>query len=216
MKEIRRSPIHSINHVKPSNSQTCPCYVLLGLMSLSLVGCGTTSALKPTQAGDAPSIQKYDQVSVLDFGDKTPKPDKLDEAAKRQLCDKMVENGRHFSDLLALELTKTKAFEKVNRVAKPEPGSLVISGDITRCVEGSSSLRFWIGMGAGSSYFDALVLLGDGDTGRQLGQIVVDKNSWALGGGIASGQTVRSFMEGAAKKVAAQIANAKTGVAPAK
>ena len=128
----------------------------------------------------------------------------------------MREHGRHFSDLIALELTKTQAFEKVNRVDKPQPGTLVVSGDITRCSEGNASLRLWIGLGAGNSYFDATVRASDADTGQPIGEMVVDKNSWAGGGGLAAGQTVKSFMEAAAKQVAAQLSQAKTGAVVAK
>lgn len=184
---------------------------ILCVTAAILAGCGTTSKVKTTQAGGLQTIQKYSQVSVVDFSDKTPKKGTPEDPSTVQIGERMREHGRHFSDLIALELTKTKAFDKVNRVDKAEPGALVVGGDITRCVEGSSSMRFWIGMGAGSSYFDALVLLSDADTGQQLGQIVVDKNSWALGGGIASGQTVQSFMQGAAVKIADQVSKAKTG-----
>jgi hypothetical protein len=71
-------------------------------------------------------------------------------------------------------------------------------------------------MGAGSSYFDAILRCKDADSGQQIGEIVVDKNSWALGGGLAAGQTVQGFMEGAAKKAAAQLAEAKNGTSAGK
>jgi hypothetical protein len=149
-------------------------------------------------------MQKYSRVSVLDFADKTN---------GKSPGDKMREQGRHFSDLIALELNRTKAFEAVERADAPRAGSLTVSGDITKCVEGNAALRAWIGFGAGSSYFDAIVRCSDADTGQPLGEIVVDKNSWVLGGGLAQGQTVQTFMEGAAKKVADQLSKAKAGVA---
>ena len=139
---------------------------------------------------------------------RTPKPTLKSE--------QLQERGRHFADLIALELESTKAFEKVTRGTAPQPGSLSVSGDTTRCAEGSSSLRFWVGMGAGSSYFDATVQFADADTGEKLGEMLVDKNSWALGGGMAAGQTVQSFMQEAAKKIAAQVAKSKADAAAGK
>jgi hypothetical protein len=174
-----------------------------------LGGCGTTSTLKPVAGADIRSIQKYSQVSVLDFGSK---PGAKTDATPEHL----QELGRQFADKIALELENTKAFEKVTRATAPQPGSLLVSGDITRCTEGSASLRLWIGMGAGSSYFDATVEFADADTAQKLGVVLVDKNSWALGGGIAGAQTVERFMQAAAKKVAAQVAKAKADASAGK
>lgn len=165
-------------------------------------GCGTTSNLKTVEGADIRSIQKYSAVSVLDFGNQTGnKTDTSPEHVK--------EFGRQFADKVALELQNTKAFEKVTRTTTPQPGSLLVSGIITRCTEGSPGLRLWIGMGAGSSYFDATVEFADTDTTQKLGEILVDKNSWGLGGGAAAAQTIEHFMQEAAKKVAAQVAKAK-------
>jgi uncharacterized NAD-dependent epimerase/dehydratase family protein len=66
-------------------------------------------------------------------------------------------------------------------------------------------------MGAGSSYFDATTALADAETGASLGLVTTDKNSWALGGGIAAGQTVQSFMQGAAEKIAKELKERKKG-----
>ena len=41
--------------------------------------------------------------------------------------------------------------------------------------------------------------------GDPLGQIDVDKNSWALGGAIAASQTVDQFMREAAEKIASEL-----------
>ena len=66
-------------------------------------------------------------------------------------------------------------------------------------------MRMLIGLGAGSSYFDANVRFTANESGELLGQMKVDKNSWALGGGMASGQTVDTYMRAAAKKIASEI-----------
>jgi Domain of unknown function (DUF4410) len=92
----------------------------------------------------------------------------------------------------------------------------VVSGHITRLTEGNATLRLLIGMGAGSSYFDASTDLADAESGTDLGQVATDRNSWVLGGGIAAGQTVQTFMEGAADKIAADLREGKVGAAVAK
>lgn len=185
------------------------CGAALAGLAMALVGCGTTSELKSAQPGSLTGIQRYTDVSVADFGDQTPKKAKAGDTNSGPLAEKMREQGRHFADLIALEVDRTKAFQKVSRDAKPLPGSLLISGDITRCTEGSASLRLWIGLGAGSSYFDATVRFSDADSGQPVGQVLVDKNSWGLGGGLAAGQTVQSFMQSAAEKIADRLAKAK-------
>lgn len=175
---------------------------VLGACAALVTGCGTTSNLKPVVGADIRSIQKYSTVTVLDFADQTN--GKSDATPQR-----LQELARHFADMVALELQNTKAFTKVSRVSTPQPGSLLVSGRLTRCTEGSANLRLWVGLGAGSTYLDATVEFADADSAQKLGQIVVDKNSWALGGGIAAGQTIESFMQGAAKTIAAQVAKAK-------
>ncbi len=47
-------------------------------------------------------------------------------------------------------------------------------------------------------------LFRDGSTSKPIGTISVDKNSWVLGGMLATTQTADSYMPGAAKKVAAE------------
>lgn len=182
-------------------------YALISAMAVMLVGCGTTSSLKTSQGNSLQNIQKYRQVSVLNFADKTN---------GKVSGEKMREHAERFANLIAVELDKTKAFDKVDRVGNAQSGSLVISGDIIKCVEGDAGLRLWIGMGAGSSYFDAILRCSDADSGQQIGEIMVSKNSWVLGGGLAAAQTIQSFMEGAAKKAAAELAEAKQGAAVGK
>ena len=107
-------------------------------------GCGTTSSMKPAAGSAVRNLHKYNQVRVLDFGNKTK--NKSDAGAQY-----VQMQGRRFADLIALHLEKTGAFEKVVRDAATPPGGLLIKGDITRCVEGSAAMRYLVGMGAGSS-----------------------------------------------------------------
>ena len=69
-----------------------------------------------------------------------------------------------------------------------------------------------IGFGAGSSYFDAIVRFTDAATHEEIGEIKVDRNSWVLGGGYASGQTPEMYMAEAARKIASETKQlAKSG-----
>jgi hypothetical protein len=172
-----------------NTSQTC-LSALLGSMILPvlLTGCGTPLSIR--------NIQKYNRVSVLDIANKSLSKT---ESGSQQLRDA----GRHFADLLALELENSKAFEKVTRETAPQPGSLSVSGDITRCVEGSRSVRVFIGHGAGASSFDATIQFADADTGEKLGETMVDEVCLGVGGG------TQSHMEDAAKEIAGKVAKAK-------
>ena len=137
------------------------------LMSATLVGCGTTSEIKPSsgptavaasgaQGKVALDLSGYDRVFVLDFTDATDKSDmKADEL--RNYADTVARATRTFPDLIAQRLRDAGAFTDVIR--GPSDGkALVISGRITRLTEGNGALRLFIGMGAGSSYFNATTI----------------------------------------------------------
>jgi hypothetical protein len=196
---------------------------------VALLGaCGTTSNIQPAARADSNpktavpvqtgkplvDLAAYDTVAVLDFRDATDKskikPEKL-----QAYSDTVATATRSFADLIAQKVRESGAFPTV--VRGPATGrALVVSGSITRLVEGNSALRLLVGMGAGSSYFEANTELSDGESGQSLGRIATDKNSWALGGGIAAGQTVESFMQGAATKIAQQLRQNKQGLPVAK
>jgi len=55
-----------------------------------------------------------------------------------------------------------------------------------------------------------------GGTNNEHTNMNMSKSSWALGGGAAASQTVESFMQGAAKTIAAQVAQTKTDATAAK
>jgi hypothetical protein len=196
------------------------------MLVTGLTACGTTGNIqpqrKPQEAVTAPAekgkpaldLSGYDKVVVLDFTDATDKS-KLKPEELRSYSDTMATAGRTFADLIAQKLRDTGAFQEVVRGTSPGK-ALMISGRITRLTEGSSALRFWVGMGAGSSYFEATTELADAESGIILGHAATDKNSWALGGAIAATQTVQSFMQGAAEKIATQLRDSKKGPTVAK
>ena len=204
------------------------------LTLLVLSACGTTSDIKPVGAPPADNAaappeqstkasakaaaeaavasaiaayQRYDRVVVLDFVDGTDKT-KIS-ADKRIAFDEAMKIAvRDFADRIAGEIRKTGVFTQVLR--EPAEGeALRISGTITRYASGNAMLRLLIGFGAGSSYFDATVDLSDNTSAEKLGQVIVDKNSWGLGGAIAASQNVEGFMQGAAEKIAKDLASAK-------
>ena len=177
--------------------------ILTAAIAAFTSGCGTVSKMQPatSASGGSLKLKKYSRVVVL-----TPTTTITDAKAK-PVAEKAC---GYFADTMVDNLRKRKVAETIERDGAPND-ALVISTVITRCTEGSASLRLWIGMGAGSSYFDATVSFKDGTSGEAVGTLVVDKNSWALGGGAAAAQTITAFMDAAAEKVAEQVQLAMSG-----
>jgi hypothetical protein len=164
-------------------------FFLLAPLIAVLTSCGVTTGVKPTE-GAAIGGKKYTKVVVRDF-------------AYRGAADQArgAASSQTFPNSISSEVTKTGAYSAVARGGKTDANTLVIEGEVTRFVEGNAALRALVGLGAGSSYFDANVRFIDGSSGKVVGTMNADKNSWVLGGGLAAGQTVENFMNGAAKKV---------------
>ena len=158
-----------------------------------LSSCGSVSDFQPTSTGAVG--KKYSRVLVRDFTHTVSDDDGTTPVAARK-----------FSDEISYAVQRQIPNAKVTRNGKPGADTLVIGGEVTRYMEGNAALRLLIGMGAGSSYFDANVRFSDGGTGKSLGTITVDKNSWALGGGLAATQTVDSYMKQGAEKTAEESA----------
>ena len=208
--------------------------LIVPVLATLAAACGTTSELQqpatpeavgattPAQETAAPAqkikphvdLSGYDKVVVLDFTDGTDtsklKPEQV------QLHSTIMANNLHmFSDLVAQKISETGAYSEV--VRQPTPGkALVVSGKVTRLVEGNGTLRLLVGFGAGSSYFDAMVQLSDAESGNVIASASTDNNSWALGGGLAATQTVQSFMNLSATRIAARLRDGKKGPAAAK
>jgi len=164
---------------------------------LFLAACGSTSSIQDKEGGITKiDLSAYENVVVLDFTDATKK-NNLPAFA-----------GRNFADRIAASIKEKGVFNKVSREPLTDK-SIVVSGAITKYNEGSGTLRLLIGFGAGSSYFDADVHITDSATQQEFGKIVVDKQSWILGGIAASTQTVDGFMDGAAKKIAKELSESK-------
>jgi hypothetical protein len=159
-----------------------------------LSACGTTTSLNGAKGEAITSTRQFSKVTVQDFKSTAP-----------AVGEKANTSKVYFADRIATEIKKTGKFSSVGRNSKPDSNTLVIDGVITKYEEGNATMRFFIGMGAGSAFFEADVNFRD-NKGTTIGKIKVDKNSWALGGGIAAGQNPETFMNGASDKIAAEAA----------
>jgi hypothetical protein len=122
----------------------------------------------------------------------------------------ITNGGRRFADTIAVEIKETKAYGEILRT-EAKGKAVVVEGEITTYNDGNAAARLLIGLGAGSSQLDADIRFVDNETGKKIGEIKVDKNSWFLGGGVAATQDADSHMTPAAKKIASEIVKAKTG-----
>ncbi|HYF36487.1 MAG TPA: DUF4410 domain-containing protein [Prosthecobacter sp.] len=163
--------------------------------AVTLVSCGTVATTQPVTTGGVRTGKTYSKVVVQDFKNAVSDDD-----------GSTVVAGRHFADVIAQTLRTSRPGVMVARNGSTDAGTLVVSGEITRYMEGNAALRLFVGMGAGSSYFDANIRFSDGANGQALGALRADKNSWGLGGSLAAAQTVEVFMKEAAKKVATDVA----------
>lgn len=172
--------------------------IILYSLFLVLTGCGTTSNLKPvdTTGGTKKTVNlaQYKKVIVLSLKDnKASKPFK---------------GGETFSEYIVAELEKKGIFPVISR-KRDKSRAILIDGKVTNYDKGNVVAKMLIGFTAGNSNFDATVNISDNQTGKKLGTILVDKNSWALGGALAVAQTVETLMQSAASSVAEELEKAK-------
>jgi hypothetical protein len=174
--------------------------VLLGLL---LAACGSTSKMQRADATADIDVSSYTTIVVTGFANQPKKPPK--ESSRAAYDAEVTAASQRFAQMVVQQL---QAYGVRGEIVSGEarPGALLVGGDITRYKEGNAALRLLIGFGAGSSYFDATVRFTDADTGRVLGTISVDKNSWPLGGAFAALQDSDSHMQGAAARIAEELA----------
>jgi hypothetical protein len=166
-----------------------------------LSACGTTSGLK--NASDSKvklDLSRYDTVIINNFEDGI---------TESKSDPKIIEYGVKFSDIIATKLESKKIFSNIQRNVQSTENALLIDGDVTQLDEGNAIARTMLGFGAGSSHFDAKVYFRDNATKEIVGDIIVDKTSWALGGVIAGSQDVKSHMESAASTIAEELKASK-------
>jgi len=168
-----------------------------------LTACGTTSPLQSAEQDKVIDLTPYSKLIVEDFTDQATAKAKPETQPILRL--KMESAVKTFPDQIAAVTRSQGGFAEVARAGTPDVETLVMRGAITQYDEGNATLRWMVGFAAGNVNFDAVVELVDGGSGRSLGTWVVDKNSWALGGGIAATQTPEGFMQEAATKIGTQL-----------
>ncbi len=180
-----------------------PLLALGALATLLLSSCGSTSSIQPTSGSLTAETGTYDSLVVKPFKDATA-PDDFSAWTAEEQQEHRASVKRAGEKIATLIVSNTKSGSRFKSIGdKQGPGrNLVIEGEITRFNNGIASLRLWVGMGAGSAYLDGVANFKDQKSGREIGKIVFDKNSWPLGGAIASAQNADSFAEGAAEKIA--------------
>jgi len=159
-----------------------------------LAGCGTTSDLQTAQGAKVAPSHKYSRVVVQNF-----------KVAVKEHAQEATSSAVLFPDAIAGELRKEGHFSNVGRGGAADANTLVIEGVVTKYDEGDQSKRMWLGMGFGMAFLEATVKFSD-SKGNVIGTIKVDKNSWAMGGGLAAGQNPNSFMNDAADKISEEAA----------
>lgn len=184
----------------PYNRRGLPLLVALAAL---LSGCGTTSSLQPNDTAQMIDLTPYSRLIVEDFTDEATPQAKPE--VQPLLQPKVAAATKTFADQIASVVTASGGFEEVLREGRPDPTTLVLRGAITQFDEGNATLRWMVGFNAGNANFDARVVLVDGGTGEELGTWIVDKNSWALGGGIAATQRPEDFMAEAAGKIGREL-----------
>ena len=170
------------------------CFLFIA--SVSLTSCGTVAPVKLSDGSTNPALaggKTFHRVLIKDFRNLADTSNPAANAGGQTLASK-----------IQAEILRQRPSTNIARTGTADAQTLVVEGEIKRFVEGNAALRLIIGMGAGSSYFDAEIRLTD-SKGVPITRIVADKNSWGLGGGIAASQTVDSFMNEAARKTAEQI-----------
>ncbi len=168
-----------------------------------LSACGTTSSLQSAEEDKVIDLTPYSKLIVEDFADEATAKAKPE--AQPIVGLKMESAVKDFPDQIAAVTRAQGGFNQVSRTGPPDAETLVMRGSITQFDEGNATLRWLVGFAAGNVNFDATVELVDGGTGKSLGKWIVDKNSWALGGGVAATQTPEGFMQEAATKIGTQL-----------
>ncbi len=168
-----------------------------------LAACGTTSSLKAPEETKAVDLTRFSRLLVEDFTDEATAKAKPE---VQPLLKPKLENAvKLFPDQIASVAKSAGGFDEVVRSGDPDASTLVLRGAITQFDEGNAALRWMVGFAAGNVNFDSRLQLVDGGTGATLGTWDVNKNSWALGGGIAATQTPEGFMQEAAAKIGAEL-----------
>lgn len=181
--------------------------VLLLAATLLLSACGSTSNLRSSDT-DRKVIADFDRVEVLDFA-ATAHSSAKSAATRAEHATAVAGAQVEFADRIAKKIRESGAFKQVSREPLDGP-RLRVTGIITVYEEGNVAARSLVGF-IGRALFEAQVTFTDADSGRVLGTVEVDRGSWPLP--VASYtnlvQNVTLFMNGAADKIADELAIAR-------
>lgn len=172
-------------------------------VTLLVAACGTTSSLQKPEESRAVDLTRFSRLLVEDFTDEATAKAKSE--VQPLLMLKLGNAVKLFPDQIAAVTKSGGGFDEVVRSGDPDASTLILRGAITQFDAGNATLRWVVGFAAGNVNFDARLQLVDGGTGESLGTWDVDKNSWALGGGIAATQTPEGFMQEAAAKIGTEL-----------
>lgn len=174
-------------------------------IAAAVSACGTTSKLQAPEGkkAEAVDLTRFSRLLVEDFTDEATA--KVKPKAQPLAKPKIEAALKAFPDQIATVTRAGGGFEEVVRSGDADASTLVLRGAITQYDEGNATLRWMVGFAAGNVNFDSRLQLVDGGTGQALGTWEVDKNSWALGGGVAATQTPEAFMQAAAEKIGTEL-----------
>jgi hypothetical protein len=191
MRQITTTPMASIR------------FAVAVTAALLVAACGTTSSLQAPKESRSVDLTRFSRLLVEDFTDEATAKAKPEVQPLLKL--KLDSAVKAFPDQIAAVTKSGGGFDEVARSGNPDASTLVLRGAITQFDEGNATLRWMVGFAAGNVNFDARLQLVDGGTGESLGTWDVNKNSWALGGGIAATQTPEGFMQEAAGKIGTEL-----------
>lgn len=169
--------------------------------------CGGYSTIT-TEDGREPRLPEYTTAVVIDFNDATTPEQELVQENLAEHRKKVAAAGRRFADLIAARLVADEVYAVVLREPSPAD-AILITGDITRYVEGDTATRLLMGMISGRSRLDGEIQFSDNRSGDAIGAFNIAKKSWALGGLFAAGQTVEDYITDGAEAVTIEIKRAK-------
>lgn len=164
------------------------------VLALLLSACGSTPKLSLNFSG-------YNHIIVNNF------TNGVSESADN---NNILSAGKKFADIVASKMKSKGAFDKIEQNIDSTDHALLIDGKITKYSEGSALKRAFIGMGAGRSYFAAIVVIKDNSTKRSLAEIDINEKSWAPGGVIAGMQDINSHMNAAANRIVDKFVTSQT------
>lgn len=188
--------------------------VMLALAALAAVlfaaaASADVSKLKGRSWREPPDFRKYDVVWVEDFTDDVDKKLK-EEAENTKYHDGVTKVGKKLADRVAERLVESKAFARIERVAKHEPGAgdgLVVGGKITEYRDANIA-GLYLGIGTGSRV-RCEAWAHDANSDKILGSLKGVFATSFIPGVANLVQTANRFVEGLSLRISDEILIAK-------